>query len=104
MRRYHTVATRRLNALKSPINSITLLRYLDLRTIGCILAALPMGIQYLREGLRASETARGVSILARSLFREMRAQGFSTEQIIGLSSELIQLVSQDLRQEPEPAE
>jgi len=63
-----------------------------------------MGIQSLQEGLRVSEPARGVSILAKSLFREMREQGFSTEQIIGLSSELIQLVSQDLRQAPEPAE
>jgi hypothetical protein len=40
-----------------------------------------------------------VSILARSLFRQMREQGYTPEQIIALSSELIDLVSQDLRQE-----
>ena len=40
--------------------------------------------------------AKGVSILARSLFRQMREQGFTEEQIIGLSSELIQLVSEDM--------
>jgi hypothetical protein len=40
---------------------------------------------------------RAVPILARTLFRQMRAQGYSSEQIISLSSELIQLVSADLR-------
>jgi hypothetical protein len=42
---------------------------------------------------------RAVSILARSLFRQMREQGYTPEQIIGLSSELIELVSADLRTE-----
>jgi hypothetical protein len=42
---------------------------------------------------------RAVGILARSLFRQMRDQGYSPEQIIALSSELIELVSADLRQE-----
>ena len=40
-----------------------------------------------------------MSILARSLFRQMREQGYTPEQIIGLSSELIELVSADLRTE-----
>ena len=40
---------------------------------------------------------RGVSILARSLFKEMRTQGYSPDQIVGLSSELIELVRDDLR-------
>lgn len=42
-------------------------------------------------------SAKGVHILARSLFREMRQQGYSKEQIIGLSTELIQLVNEDLQ-------
>lgn len=42
---------------------------------------------------------RAVGILARSLFRQMREQGYSPEQIIALSSELIELVSADMRQE-----
>lgn len=45
------------------------------------------------------DSRRAVSILARSLFRQMREQGYSPEQIIALSSELIELVSHDLRQE-----
>jgi len=40
---------------------------------------------------------RGVSILARSLFKEMRTQGYSADQIVSLSSELIELVREDLR-------
>ena len=42
---------------------------------------------------------RALSILARSLFRQMRDQGYSPEQVIALSSELIDLVASDLRQE-----
>jgi hypothetical protein len=42
-------------------------------------------------------TTKGVAILARSLFREMRQQGYTEEQIIGLSTELIQLVNEDLQ-------
>jgi hypothetical protein len=45
------------------------------------------------------DSRRAVSILARSLFRQMREQGYTPEQIIGLSSELIELVSHDLRQD-----
>jgi hypothetical protein len=51
-----------------------------------------------------SPDARGLSILARSLFREMREQGYSPDQIIGLSSELLELVSADIREDLEPAE
>lgn len=51
-----------------------------------------------------SPDTRGLSILARSLFREMREQGYSPDQIIGLSSELLELVSADLREDLEPAE
>lgn len=39
---------------------------------------------------------KGVGILARSLFRQMREQGYSPEHIIGLSSALIELVREDL--------
>lgn len=42
---------------------------------------------------------KGVNILARSLFRQMREQGYSAEQIISLSSELIELVRGDLQRD-----
>jgi hypothetical protein len=40
---------------------------------------------------------KSVAILARSLFRQMRQQGYAPEQIIALSSELIELVRDDLQ-------
>ncbi|MBX7083213.1 MAG: hypothetical protein K1X88_28660 [Nannocystaceae bacterium] len=43
-----------------------------------------------------SADRRAVGILARSLFRQMRHQGYSPEQIITLSTELLQLVREDL--------
>jgi len=49
-------------------------------------------------------STRGISILAKSLFREMQEQGYSKEHIIGLSSELLHLVSSDLRADIEPAQ
>ena len=51
-----------------------------------------------------AERRAGVSILARSIFRQMRLQGYTPNQIIGLSSELLQLVSHDIRGDLDPAE
>jgi hypothetical protein len=50
------------------------------------------------EGASRADNRRALSILARSLFRQMREQGYSPEQIVALSSELLELVSHDLRQ------
>jgi hypothetical protein len=40
---------------------------------------------------------KGTQILAKSLFRELRGNGYSTNQILSLSTELIELVTQDLK-------
>jgi hypothetical protein len=40
---------------------------------------------------------KGTKILAKSLFKELRANGYATNQILGLTTELIDLVTQDLR-------
>ncbi|MGB1700707.1 MAG: hypothetical protein ACPHRO_12175 [Nannocystaceae bacterium] len=37
--------------------------------------------------------------LAKALFRQLREQGLSSSQIISLSSELIDMVSSDMRRE-----
>lgn len=42
---------------------------------------------------------KGAKILAKSLFKELRGNGYSPNQILSLSSELIELVTQDLRDE-----
>ncbi len=40
---------------------------------------------------------KATKILAKSLFKELRGNGYSANQILGLSAELIDLVTQDLR-------
>ena len=40
---------------------------------------------------------KGAQILAKSLFKELRGNGYSANQILGLSTELIDLVTKDLR-------
>ncbi len=46
---------------------------------------------------------KGTKILAKSLFKELRGNGYSTNQILSLSTELIDLVTQDLKGEHETA-
>jgi len=43
------------------------------------------------------QDAKATRILAKSLFKELRGNGYSPNQILSLSSELIELVTQDLR-------
>lgn len=43
--------------------------------------------------------SKGTKILAKSLFKELRGSGYSTNQILSLSTELIDLVTQDLKDE-----
>jgi hypothetical protein len=44
---------------------------------------------------------KGTKILAKSLFKELRGSGYSPNQILGLSTELIDLVTQDLKSDGE---
>jgi pyruvate-formate lyase-activating enzyme len=41
--------------------------------------------------------AKGSQILAKSLFKELRGSGYTPNQILSLSTELIDLVTQDLK-------
>lgn len=45
----------------------------------------------------ASLDNRGAQILARSLFKELRGSGYTPNQILSLSTELIDLVTQDIK-------
>jgi hypothetical protein len=42
---------------------------------------------------------KGTKILAKSLFKELKGSGYSTNQILSLSTELIDLVTQGLKDE-----
>jgi hypothetical protein len=45
---------------------------------------------------------RGTQILAKTLFKELRGSGYTPHQILGLSTELIDLVTKDLKSVQEP--
>jgi pyruvate-formate lyase-activating enzyme len=53
--------------------------------------------------LLSSPDNKGAQILAKSLFKELRGNGYSTNQILSLSTELIDLVTQDLKHGHEEA-
>ena len=43
---------------------------------------------------------KGTQILAKTLFKELRGSGYTPNQILGLSTELIDLVTKDLKAGP----
>jgi hypothetical protein len=47
------------------------------------------------------QEVKGTRILAKSLFKELRGNGYSTNQILSLSTELIDLVTENLRADQE---
>jgi len=50
--------------------------------------------------LPPGERDKAVRILAKSIFRELKTNGYSSRQIVALSSEIIGLVTRDMRGEP----
>jgi uncharacterized protein (UPF0335 family) len=44
-----------------------------------------------------TERAKAVQILAKSIFKELRTQGYDTKEIVALSTELLGLVTNELR-------
>src|SRR5512133_2134954 len=52
----------------------------------------------------ASLDTRGTQILAKSLFKELRGSGYSPNQILSLSTELIDLVTQDIKDRTKPTD
>ena len=49
------------------------------------------------QALPQAERDKAVKILAKSIYRELRSYGYEPTQVVALASELINLVSQDLR-------
>ena len=50
-------------------------------------------------GVAEIDRAAGARILARSFYRELRASGYSPKQLLSISTELIDLITQDLQAE-----
>ena len=49
------------------------------------------------EESKVSTDAKGTKILARTFFQQLRASGYTPHQIIGVATELIDLVTTELR-------
>lgn len=49
-----------------------------------------------------STDAKATKILARTFFNQLRASGYTPNQVIGVASELIELVTADLKQADKP--
>jgi hypothetical protein len=50
----------------------------------------------------AARDARRVPVFTKTLYRHLQDQGYTREQIIGVSSELLNLLSSDIRAQDEP--
>ena len=44
--------------------------------------------------------SRGLKIIAKSIYRELRTQGYDAKQVVGLATELISLVTTELEKDP----
>jgi hypothetical protein len=44
---------------------------------------------------------KALAILAKSIFRELRSQGYEPTQIVGLATEILSLVTSDIAREPD---
>ena len=44
--------------------------------------------------------SRGLKIIAKSIYKELRTQGYDAKQVVGLATELISLVTAELEKDP----
>jgi hypothetical protein len=51
---------------------------------------------------KSGKNMRASRILARSIFRDMRQDGYNCQQILALATELVDLVTKDMKGECEP--
>jgi hypothetical protein len=51
--------------------------------------------------LNSTQDTRRVPVFARTLFRHLQDQGYTREQIIGVSAELLSLLSTDMKDKDE---
>ncbi|RKH45103.1 hypothetical protein D7X12_08875 [Corallococcus sicarius] len=50
------------------------------------------------EAIPVSTDQKGTRILARTFFNQLRASGYTPHQVIGIATELLELVTTDLRE------
>lgn len=54
------------------------------------------------ESNQAARDTRRVPVFTRTLYRHLQDQGYTREQIIGVSAELLNLLSSDIKAQDEP--
>jgi hypothetical protein len=59
----------------------------------------PMSLQSV--DVTAKPDPRALKILAKSIFKQLRTQGYEPQQILGLATEIVALVSDGLVNEPD---
>ena len=55
------------------------------------------------QAVRPQQQDRSLKIIAKSIFRELKENGYDSRQIVSLSTELIGLVTSDLKGKATPA-
>jgi pyruvate-formate lyase-activating enzyme len=60
-------------------------------------AAPPLQRRFL-EAITVSTDQKGTRILARTFFNQLRASGYTPHQVIGIATELLDLVTTDLKE------
>ena len=63
------------------------------------LAAQPATTPNQTASISELDRSAGARILARSFYKELRASGYTPKQLLALSTELIDLITQDLHNE-----
>ena len=63
------------------------------------LASTATNHQNTNAGVAEIDRAAGARILARSFYRELRSSGYTPKQLLSISTELIDLITQDLQAE-----
>jgi hypothetical protein len=63
------------------------------------LAARPATTPNGAASIASLDRSAGARILARSFYKELRASGYTPKQLLALSTELIDLITQDLHNE-----
>ena len=62
---------------------------------------MALNVQQIPRPDQQQEREKALKILARSIFKELKSQGYEAKQIVSLATELISQVTSDLAHEPD---
>jgi hypothetical protein len=60
-----------------------------------------LNVQQLANSRPGPEREKAVRILAKSIFKELKSQGYDNRQIVGFATEMISLVTSDIAHDPD---